>query len=185
MAMDELRTVNSMQSPSGVTRGESGNHTKKTHGGLIVTLAIILIALVAVLWFSDGNIMQQTDGPREIAPGQILTDAPDGTVIADFPTELLLEPGVATDSSYSIAYAGDNTSQPVVSYRSAKTLEENIAMYDVFLDTNGWDVTHHADANEAPATFFYAYKDNAEVNITLVSDASGVMVTIAYVLHQQ
>lgn len=184
MAMDELRTTNPMQTPAGAFRGDDMHATKKTRGGLILAIIILLVALTGLLWLSDGG-MQKTDGPREIAPGQILTDAPEGSVIANFPTELLLESGVTTDASYSIAYASDNTSQPVVSYRSAKTLEENIALYDVFLDTNGWNTTHHADANEAPATFFYAYKDNAEVNITFVSDASGVMVTIAYVLHQQ
>ncbi|MBP9771565.1 MAG: hypothetical protein KBD16_01430 [Candidatus Pacebacteria bacterium] len=182
--MEEIRTNTTTQSPSGVIRTEEVHHTKKSRGGLVVGLVILLLILLALLWLSDGG-MQQTGGPREIAPGQTLTEAAEGQVVGGFPTELLLEPEATTDSSYSIAYTDGNISQPVVSYRSAKTLGENVASYKTYLEGNGWNITHQADENVAPVTFFYAYKANAEVNITFASDVSGVMVTIAYVLHQQ
>ena len=184
MAMEEIRTNTTTQSPSGVIRTEEAHQTKKSHGGLILGLVIIFLILLGLLWLSDGG-MQQAGGPREIAPGQVLTEAPEGEVVGGFPTELLLEPEAATDASYSIAYADDNTTQPVVSYRSAKPLSENIASYKTYLEGNGWDIKQYADENVAPVTFFYAYKANAEVNVTFASDVSGVMVTISYVLHQQ
>ncbi len=147
-------------------------------------LIILLLILVAALWLADkapSALPGQQGTSQEIAPGQTLTEAAEGQVIAGFPEDFILEKGVTTDSSYSIAYADNNTSQPVASYRSKKTLEENVAAYGAYLALNGWMLTHAAESSARPVTFFYATKDTAEVNITFAEDTGGVMVTIAYV----
>ena len=187
MAMEEIRTTSTTSVPSGTVRTSETHSIKKNRNGLVGGVIIVLLLLILlVLWGmkapTDGG---KTEGPREIAPGEILTDAPDGEIINGFPRELILEEDITTDESYSIAYADENMSQPVVSFHSKKSLAENITGYRVYLETNGWNITHQADADEAPSTFFYAYKENAETNITFVTDASGITVTISYVLHQQ
>lgn len=186
MAMEEIRTTSTTTTTSGSGRMSETNPMKKNHGGMVGGIVIIVILLLLAFWFSGMSSPDAMTGDsREIAPGQILTDAPQGDVVAGFPKELLLEEGVATDQSYSITYTDGNMSQPVVTYRSAKALDENVDAYKSYLLLNGWSITHMASAQELPTTFFYAYKDSAEVNVTFASQEEGIMVTIAYVVRAQ
>lgn len=143
-----------------------------------VVLFVFILALGYWFWrnYFAGTV-------RDIGSGQTLSEAPRGKVVAGFPKELIVEDDPTVRESYSISYAESNTKQPVVSYRSAKTLSENVSMFSDYLRSDGWRITHHANAEELPVTFFYAYKDLSEVNITMQSDDDGVLVTIAYAEH--
>lgn len=159
----------------------------------MVWLILLVLILVGVLWISGKTPRQIVPGQRgeseEIAPGTTLTQAPEGKVVAGFPTELILESDVAAGDSYSIAYANDDIAQPVVSYTSKRTLQENIDAYGAYLALNGWNVSHEADASEDPV-FFYASKGSADVNITFAEEepvetmegemVQHIKVTIAY-----
>ena len=159
---------------------------KQEHHGMPGWIAIIVIlALLAGgywFWQQSGGAGGSTE---EIAPGQTLTKAPRGRVIAGFPQEFLLEDGVAIAESASINYADSGTDLFSVSYLSKKSFEENIAAFRSYLEQNGWDITQMANPENEPVTNFYAYKGQAEVNITLALTDEGVAMTIAYVVHGQ
>jgi hypothetical protein len=145
---------------------------------VLLPLLVVLVAAAAVVAFvarpeAGGNV-------ETIAPGQEKRTAPEGQVIPGFPNELLVEEAAVISESYSIAYSGSRVDQPVVRYMSGMSLADNIAAFRDRLQSDGWTITQDADPSASPA-FFYAYKDNAQVNILLVADESGkVQVTVAY-----
>lgn len=179
--MDEFRTGTSSSAPSAASP-QGMRPARPPQRNRIVWLIILLIIFLAFLWLSgSAPAPQENETSTEIAPGQMLTEVPEGSVIAAFPKKLILEDDVVAQASYAITYTDGNLSQPVLSYRSARTLQENIDAYGAYLSLNSWNVTHEADASETPVTFFYAAKENNEVNITFAPGTEGVLVTIAYV----
>jgi hypothetical protein len=194
MAMDEFRS----STPSSVPGSDAYMSAPKrtSHRKLIIWLVVLLLVLFGALWIADkapSVVDMGDDTTTEIAPGETLTTAPTGEVIAGFPSELILEDGVVASESYSIAYTEGSVSQPVVSYLSKKTLEQNIEAYGAYLSLNEWIVSHEATADDAPVTFYYATKNNADLNITFAVEEAiegeegtgGVKVTIAYVTRAE
>jgi hypothetical protein len=156
----------------------------KSNSSRVVVYIIIVIVLLLAIWWIMGasqNGILDRDGEEvtEIAPGETLRRAGDGELVAGFPREMILEEGVVANESYSINYSNQNLNQPVVSYTSALTLEENIDLYDAYLRGNNWDITHEATLAEAPVTFFYAEKDNKSLNLTFNAQGDDVQVTMA------
>jgi hypothetical protein len=181
MAMDEFRS----NTPSSASAGGTYSGTRLSRSSprkWLLWLVVLLLLLWAAFWLADKtpNVMKQGGTSQEIAPGQTLTQAPEGSIVEGFPSKLILEENVAATQSYTIAYTDGNITQPVVSYRSKKTLTENVAAYGAYLALNGWNVTHEADATET-VTFFYATQGTTDINVTFAKDSEGVMVTIAYV----
>ncbi|HXK40129.1 MAG TPA: hypothetical protein VJ837_04825 [Candidatus Paceibacterota bacterium] len=186
MAMDEIRTSSPAPS-SGMSRPEGmGTGRNTSRSGLVVGLLVLLIIVLALLWISGTEQAPESGDTvtTEIAPGTTLTEVPAGDIVDGFPEKLILEDDVVAEASYAIAYTEGDLSQPVLSYRSVKTLDENIAAYGAYLSLNSWSVTHAASADETPTTFFYAYKENTEVNITFAPENDTVLVTIAYVSRE-
>jgi hypothetical protein len=142
---------------------------------IVVVIIVIVVLLILGFWLygktgtslpGAGTTTRPTT--EEIAPGQTLTHAAEGKIIAGFPKELLLEDGVSVSESYSIAYANDNVAQPAVHYTSHKSLAENVALFGDYFSASGWTVTQEADASATGVTSFYATRgENEEVNVTL------------------
>lgn len=151
----------------------------------LVRSAIIVIALAAIV----GGYMFFRSGQ----PPYTITQAAKGEVVADFPKDLIVEKGVTIQDSYSLAYSA-NLNQPVVTYFSLWPMVQNVVQFGAYLRNNGWTITHEADPL-SKNTFYYANKDNNDVNITLAEDAGKslapssngapssplVVVTISYV----
>ncbi len=137
----------------------------------VAALAVILLA-TGYWWYSVRE--------REVAvDGSEITIAPDGKTVSGFPEELILEKEGNGVQSYRIEYA-KGTSQPVLTYDSAKDLRSNIALFGNYLRENQWAIGHEASAEELPVTYFYAYKGGKEANITFsVSEGGKVQVVIA------
>lgn len=185
MPIEEFRT--SAPAPATGAPRPSGGETHSPRTGLLFGLAILLIVVLGVLWFlGNEEGADRGTGPTttEIAPGEVLTTATEGDIIPGFPEEMIAEEGVDITESYVINYQETGDSQWVLTYRSNMLWEENIAAYNMLLTSANWNITEQADPSGAPATFFYAYRENVEANITFTLDAAGVTVTIAYVAHQ-
>ncbi len=167
------------------TGGMSGGYSSEAtpahsgHNSSLKTLLIIIVALL-VIWglfkVFSGNGLPSSEEKR-----YSVENAPQGQVVGGFPKELIPEEGVVIESSSELTYTDNSGQLPTVEYLSAKTLNENIVMFQALLTTGGWTITKQAVATETPTTNFYAIKDGNDVNVTLTSTDSGVRVHIAYV----
>lgn len=115
--------------------------------------------------------------------GEVLRTAREGQIVRSFPRDLLLESGVDVEESYSLEYQ-EGVTQPVIEYASTISLEENITRYRDHLLVNDWEIVQEASIGDAPITYFYATRDNEQVNITF-TEASDYTVTvrISYVVE--
>ncbi|MCR4274582.1 MAG: hypothetical protein NUW02_00820 [Candidatus Campbellbacteria bacterium] len=175
--MEDMRTTPLSQEVSGGMPTQ-GHHMKP----LRVFLIILLIILIG--WGLFALLNKQPVAPVEEEKDYTSEVAEQGQIIAGFPQELLPEEGVTIGTSAKLTYTNRNEQLPTVEYVSAKTLEENIALFKNLLTTQGWTIVKEATPTENPVTNFYATKDGNDVNITLSSGATGVKVHIAYVARQ-
>ena len=151
--------------------------SNKKEAGIIIAAVVLVIAMALVYRFTGGP----TATEEEIVPGQILREAKEGRVIEDFPRDLILEGSPDVEHSYSIEYIEERISQPVVEYTSERTLEENVQAFQDYFDSREWTVTRAADPAEGSVTFFYAKKDETQVNVTFVVKGEEVIVHISHV----
>ena len=171
-----MRTTPLSQEVSGGT--PQGHHMKP----LRVFLILLLVILVG--WGLFALLKKQPVAPIEEEKDYTSEVAEQGQIVAGFPQELLPEEGVTIGTSAKLTYTNRNEQLPTVEYMSAKTLEENIALFKQMLTAGGWTIEKEAVTTETPVTNFYAKKDGNDVNITLISSAAGVKVHIAYVARQ-
>lgn len=144
----------------------------------IVTALVVIIVLVVIGFW----LYSRVGGPSVGSDEQDIVIAEAGGVVAGFPADLIREDAPVVEESYAIAYQGGSISQPVVKYASKRTLAENVADFGPYLVENGWEIIREADPSIAPVTSFYATRGREEVNITFITDDSGIVtVQIAYV----
>lgn len=156
-----------MQGESSVTKMHQEGSKK-----ILIRMVTALVVLAAV---AGGYLLFQSKQPN-----YTMTQAPKGEVVAGFPSDLIVEKGVVIQNSYSLTYAGAGLNQPVVTYISNWPMVQNVVQFGAYLRTNKWTVTHEADPL-SKITFYYANKDNNDVNITLAEEAGKVKVTISYI----
>lgn len=159
------------------------NRNTKTIAGLIV----VVVLLAVVVYFGVGVDRKKTgEQVTQLDSGDELVTAAQGAVVGDFPQELLLEDGVAVDSSYSMRYLDNGLTQPVVEYMSELTLEENIELFGTHFAAEGWMIEHIADSEDAPITYYYATRGNEQANVTFLEGPDyKVKVTLAYAVSGQ
>jgi hypothetical protein len=164
-----------------------GTQNKSNSSRVVIYIIIIIVVLLGLWWIMsadrNGGLGTENEEVTEIAPGETLRTAAGGDLVTGFPREMILEEGVVANESYSINYSNQNVDQPVVSYTSALTLEENINLYSAYLRGNNWNITHEATTAEAPVTYFYATKDNRSLNLTFNAQGGGVEVTMALAIQ--
>lgn len=158
---------------------------KKSKTLFYVIIAIVVLLVIYWLFTLDFAGREPGETVSEIAPGETLRTAQEGELISGFPASFILEEGVVANESYSINYSESQVDQPVVTYASALTLDQNIDLYGSYLRNNGWNLTHEATTDEAPVTFYYAKKANRDVNITFNAQEEGVEVTIALAIREE
>lgn len=152
----------------------NSEQTSSKKGLWLIIIVIILILLALAYW--QTHLRQKV---TKIDDNQTLTTAPEGKTVSGFPADLIQEQNTAIGQSFGLNYKDSGISQPVVQYASKRGLEDNVVIYRQYLSNNNWLITHEANPNENP-TFFYATKDNSQVNITFVESNGQVNVTIAY-----
>jgi hypothetical protein len=151
----------------------------RSSAGMKVLWVIIIIIVLGGIWYF---YRQNKETVTQVSPDQTLTTASDGKTVSAFPQDLLIEKNVKIQNSFALD--SKNNQQPVVTYTSGLSLDQNITSFREYLSGNGWTITHEADPNAAPI-FFYAEKGNAQVNINFAQNNGQVVVTIAYVTSTQ
>ncbi|MEK7120682.1 MAG: hypothetical protein AAB840_01175 [Patescibacteria group bacterium] len=164
---------NSYNSPN---MGEANNKS----GAWFVVVGILVLVAVIYFLYAKGWILM---GGEKIDDNTVLYQEDTGKITKDFPSELLLEEGIAVSNSYSISYLNEDINLPVASYFSGKSMEENVTMFGQYLEESGWQILQEAKV-DSPAPFFYAKKGNADLNITFQKKDGKVFVVIAYSTKQ-
>ena len=108
------------------------------------------------------------------------TNAPQGEIIKNFPSELMIEANPIIKESASLKY--EDGSQPSVSYYSKFSLDENLRLFRSRLGTLKYEITNDSKAAEGIYSI-YAIRETENVNITIVQTDPAVMpiVTMAYI----
>lgn len=148
-----------------------------------IGLLVLLVALLGGGYWWYASRYQETS--EVLDPQSIKVTAREGRIISNFPQELILEQGFTIEESYSVNYEGGKATQPVLKYVSQYDFGRNYEIVDKYLYDHGWDLAYQGLPDERPSTYFYAYRENAEINITLFERSDKkVVVNIAYVNHQ-
>lgn len=159
--------------PSNFSHENGQSNLKKT---LLALLLLLVVANLATYFYKESKGEEVV---RELPDGSIYREAVADSVVSGFPSELLIEEGAVVSQSYAIQYERERTEQPVVSYYSARSMEENVEDFGNLLRENNWQITQSADANQS-LTFFYATRNTEDVNITFEERQDGLFITIAY-----
>ena len=120
----------------------------------------------------------------EVTPGGDVkvaeTKAPQGEIVKNFPSELMIEASPIIKDSSSINY--EEGSQPSVSYYSKFSTEENLRLFRARLATLKYEITNDSKAAEGIYSI-YAVRGTENVNITIVQTDPAVLpnVIMAYV----
>ena len=137
---------------------------------LIGVMALAAVVVVSVFLYAP-KTGPQGSSEVETAPGsQEPTRTDFGTSApADFPADIPIEEGVKAEQSYSLNYAGQK--QLTIVFLSAKTVEENYALYADFLAAQGWVVSNKYESPKLSS--LYGTKDSSDINVTISEKKSG------------
>lgn len=172
VVMDDINQDNMAPAPE-----EHGGGLKQA----IIGLIIIIVLLALGFWLYSAVL--PGFGVEDLGDGREVVTPREGTVVENFPQELLLERGAAVESSYSLNYIDDNLQQPVVRYISELDVVENVSMFRKFFEDNGWEIVKAANPDDpSGSTSMYAKKDLGEANVVFMADAEtgDVSVQIGY-----
>lgn len=148
--------------------------------GMLGLLAVLIAAGGYWWWAKDRETIVQ------IAPGQDLVNAKSGQLVSGFPEELILDAEAVIAKSYRVDHTEGNMQSPVATYTTRKPLADMISAYREYFSQHAWTVTREASLLETPATFFYAYLDEAEAVVTLQNVLDDqVQVTVGYSAQRQ
>jgi len=140
-----------------------------------VGVAVVVVAIVAwAVWQFTPKKQQQPASP-------VVTFAPQGQLIPQFPKELILDGAAAVSGSYSINYS-TSTNQYTAEYDSSSSLVTLYNDYQEYFGDNGWTITNSSgveSTSEIGAIF--AATSSATVNTTIITKGNGSDVTISYV----
>jgi hypothetical protein len=144
---------------------------KRPVWAMVAIIVLVILLAAAVYW-----AIARRESSKTLEDGTVLSTAPEGRMISGFPADLLMEEA-AIKESYRLDYKNGLT-LPVVAYRSAKSFEENLAMFKERLVAGGWVVL--AENTARPVGNIYAVRDKEEVNFIAERQEGGTMVTLSY-----
>lgn len=153
-----------------ISLSSSDRRKRKT---LVAILTFLFLGIIVVFGLNFKNIGR---GPALYETKPIATE----TINAQLPPDLIPEKDVVIDQSFKSIDEANKVSQISATYISAQSMQWNVIQFSDYLVSNRWTVGRVGDANELPVTFFYATKDNHDLNITLNFDGERAHVSIAY-----
>jgi len=142
-------------------------------GGGIVVLALILIFV--------GGSSPSYPPPSGPSSGSTPVYAPQGELVAGFPTELILDTSAKTTQSYSINYSS-STDQYTANFSSGQSMLALYGAYKTYLTQNGWTITNDMHSYTS-SRGLYATKGNADASAAIVDQGATRQVTVTYLNH--
>lgn len=141
---------------------ESENNDTHIMRNALIFSVTILLCVGGYFYYTQfvQKKVQVSDGPKKTEYGTV---APQ-----DFPQDFLSEVNTPLEQSYVLEYP--NQQQQTIVFETIKSLEENQRVYNEYLQNNGWNITENL--SDEISVFFYAVKENKEVNILVFFDES-------------
>ncbi len=129
-----------------------------------VAVAMVVVSGIFLVRTSPEPVPRVTLTEQSATPPQEPQKTDFGSSLpVDFPTDIPTESGVKVEQSYGLNYAGQK--QLTIVFASAKTVEENYALYDDFLTKQGWLISNKHEGQELAS--LYGTKENNEINVTI------------------
>ncbi len=144
---------------------------KKT---IAVGLALfVVVSFAGILYLFKTTVLNPRETPASniaTVPPQVTNDVAElpkvalgETLKTDLPTDLPLIQEATLDQSYRLDYPDQKQSTGV--FLSEKTVKENYALYEAFLNKEGWTIINNYESDTLSA--LYALKENDALNITI------------------
>lgn len=141
-----------------------------------IWVGLAVLVLVLVLLFS-GAFKPSSPTPTP-SSGATPVYAPQGELVAGFPTELILDTSARTTQSYSINYSS-STSQYTANFTSNESMLKLYGDYKTYFPQNGWtivnDTTSYKDSRS-----LYAKQGTAEASVAVIDKGTTRQVTVSY-----
>lgn len=130
---------------------------------------VVIIAIVWIVWAMMA---------KPVASGPSPVYAPQGQLVPQFPTGLILNNSTTIDESYSISYS-TSTNQYTAEYDSTSSMATLYADYQSYLPKNNWTVTGSLTTHP---TFevITASQDSHQLQVVISAIGKGSQATITY-----
>lgn len=139
-----------------------------------VWVGVVVIVVAIIVWAVFGFKGFETPPVPQAA------FAPQGRLVPQFPTNLILDSNASVSGSYSINYSS-STNQYTAEYNSSSSMASLYSQYKQYLPANGWTITNNITAN-SNSRGLYAINASSDVAVGIVSQAGGSAVTITYLV---
>ena len=146
----------------------------------IILVVIILIATAGfgIYLFQKNRLVIPTPSSQNIEQSAVEeSQQPEpektdfGTEMpTDFPSNIPVEKGAEVQQSYGLNYDGQK--QLSIVFLSAKTVEENFALYKDFLEKENWNIYNKYESPEISSLYGYGAKESNEINIAISENTS-------------
>jgi uncharacterized iron-regulated membrane protein len=157
---------------------------------VVILLVVLLIVVLALAWkYSKqnagvnsnpvGNPGAQT--PKQQSQPMVgVSTVPSAQIPPSMPANLPFETNAKILNNFTVKDPTTGKTQSTRTYVSQKTIDENFAIYQKYLQDNGWTVTSSLD--KSTVKNLNATKASANLSIVLGQDSKGqVSVMVSYV----
>ncbi|MEK7554074.1 MAG: hypothetical protein AAB517_01770 [Patescibacteria group bacterium] len=125
----------------------------------ILTVSVLAAVFVLIGVYARVNVVTSPAGQyQKIDYG--------ANMPVDFPTDIPIGEGVKVEQSYGLNYTGQK--QLTIVFLSAKTTEENYAIYVDFLEKQKWNISNKYASSTISS--LYGTKGNYDINVTIHED---------------
>jgi hypothetical protein len=160
---------------------------------VVVLLVILVIVVLALAWKSSkqnagtgakpvaNSQNSQTQTPK--APSPLALSAatvPSAQIPAGMPANLPFENNAKILSNFTIKNPDTGKTQATRTYVSQKTIDENFAIYQKYLQDNGWTIT--SSLSKPSVKSLDSAKGATNLNVVIGQDSKGqVSVMVTYI----
>jgi hypothetical protein len=137
---------------------------------------VVVVIVLAFVWKPNMN------NPKGTTPTPVGTPvyAPQGQLIPQFPTQLILDSAASLNQSYSINYSS-TTNHYTAEYNSSSSMASMYTKYKTYLPANGWvianDMTLYSNSRG-----LYATNTSSGVEVAIDQIGKGSKVIITYLI---
>jgi hypothetical protein len=141
-----------------------------------VWVGVVVVVAAVVVWF----VWKPTPAIPPVASNPVPVYAPQGQLVSEFPSSLIIGTSSVVNGSYAINYSS-STNQYTAEFNSSSSVISLYASYKQYLTTNGWTITN--DITKYPTSRgLYASNASSDVTVAIATKNKGAQVTISYVL---